>query len=247
MKKLPLFILCAFLCACAARGPSPETEDPASLWTAMGEAPSLSGPERTQLSLRFGEEGDTRRVTAILWANDPEELRMDVMAGAGALVAMIYDGPGEFLLYVPRENRAYVHKGATKPLLRIGTPLPFSLDRLAALLNGRYGDVFGSSYESAKATAAGAAFVLPDEATLTLDSAGLPVAWSQGNGGWKMTLEYGDDRLPRTIRFDNSRGKMAILLIKSRESLPEPFSADQTTLKIPPGTKTLPLSQYGRG
>ncbi|MBD5608187.1 MAG: hypothetical protein HDQ93_04980 [Desulfovibrio sp.] len=247
MKKIPLIILCALLCACAARSPRTQIEDPAALWTAMGDAPSLSGPERTQLSLRFGEEGDTRRVTAILWSNDPAELRMDIMAGAGALVALIYDGPGNFLMYVPQDKRAYVYKGSAKPLLRIGTPLPFSLDRLSSLLSGRYAAVFGPDYDSAEITDSGAVFELPDKASLTLDAEGLPVAWAQGNGGWKMTLDYGENRLPKTIRFDNSQGKMAILLVKGRETLAEPFSEEQMSLKLPEGTETLPLSQYGRG
>ncbi|MDE5831915.1 MAG: hypothetical protein K2H64_02845, partial [Desulfovibrio sp.] len=246
MKKFPLFLICALLCACAARHTAPVAEDPAEVWKAMASAPSISGPERASLSMRLGEEGDTRRVTAILWGNDPEQLRMDVMAGAGAIVAMIYDGPGEFLLYTPGDNRAYIHKGAVKPLLRVGSPLPFPLARLADLLSGRYIPAFGASYESAKIVGSDAVFTLPDQATLTVDGAGRPATWTQGGGGWKMTLAYGEDDLPKSIKFDNADGKMAVLLIKERETLPTSFDPDQMTLKLPPGTETLPLSQYGK-
>ena len=91
MKKLVIFCCLALLCACA-RQPVLETspENRAVLeqrWQKFAAVSSAdkSEPYRLQLSLRFGTEGDTRRVTALFWGNSERQLRLDVMAGVGAV------------------------------------------------------------------------------------------------------------------------------------------------------------------
>lgn len=140
MKKILCLIVLMFMASACARQPSiVPPADSADRWQAfvarsgaVKEAPYL-----LNASLRFGTEGDTRRVTALLWGNDSRSLRMDVMAGIGAVVAKIWESGDEFLVYSPTENRAFFHQGSNKPLLRVGVPVPFALDELAALLNGR--------------------------------------------------------------------------------------------------------------
>lgn len=162
MKKLAL--LCCFLLACAcAKQPStadlgPEAqarlENRWQKFTGASDAAPLA-PYRLQMSLRFGTEGDTRRVTALFWGNGGRQLRLDVMAGVGAVVAKILEDGQHFLVYSPGENKAYFYQGAVKPLLKVGVPVPFDLEHLADLLNGRYAAVFGAEHT--------AAALLPDD------------------------------------------------------------------------------------
>ena len=79
MKKLVIFCCLALLCACA-RQPVLETspENRAVLeqrWQKFAAVSSAdkSEPYRLQLSLRFGTEGDTRRVTALFWGNSQRQ------------------------------------------------------------------------------------------------------------------------------------------------------------------------------
>ena len=158
MKKILCLIVLMFMASACARQPSTvPPADSADRWQAfvarsgaVKEAPYL-----LNASLRFGTEGDTRRVTALLWGNDSRSLRMDVMAGIGAVVAKIWESGDEFLVYSPTENRAFFHQGSNKPLLRVGVPVPFALDELAALLNGRLVTVFGDRYSDSQALANG--------------------------------------------------------------------------------------------
>lgn len=237
------------LCACARQGaitPMPESGQAEKRWEMLAEKCQDSRPYRAQFSMRFGEEGDTRRVTGILWGNDDQNLRMDIMAGVGVVIAKISDNGDHFLLYSPRENKAYFHDGANKPLLKIGVPLPFDIGSLAALLNGQYKAVFGSEYKSASAgSGENIDYALEDSpgGTLILAPDGLPVAWNQDNGGWKMDMAFEGD-LPRSLKLAGKNGKKAIVVIKEREFPATPFTESQMNLDLPPSVRKLPLSKY---
>lgn len=249
MKKFLALLLPLLLLACAKSGPvtePPEQEIERARWDLMETAPE-ERPYTIQFSLRFGEEGNTRRITGILWGNDTESLRMDIMAGVGVTVAKISDSPGQFLLYSPRDNKAYVHEGEEKPLMRIGMPLPFTLQMLAALLNGDYSKVFGTEYSSAELLKNGcAAYALSGgpKGVVEVDPEGMPVSWSQGDKGWRMALSPEEgSRLPKSLKFSSSDGKRAIVLVKERES-GEAFNKERMELVIPAGAQKLPLSKY---
>ena len=209
-----------------------------------------AAPYRLQMSLRFGEEGNTRRVTALLWGNGGRELRLDVMAGVGTVVAKILEDGQHFLVYAPLENKAYFHQGATSPLLKVGVPVPFGLARLTALLTGHYAAAFGDSYSEGALLADGQAqFTLEGTpgGRLTLDAAGLPVAWRETRAdGWRMGIVYDDATppLPRRLNLTHANGKRAILLVKERENPAAPFTQEQMRLTLPEGAPLLPLSQY---
>ena len=200
MKKLVIFCCLALLCACA-RQPVLETspENRAVLeqrWQKFAAVSSAdkSEPYRLQLSLRFGTEGDTRRVTALFWGNSQRQLRLDVMAGVGTTVAKILEDGQHFLVYSPSENKAYFYQGATKPLLQVGVPVPFNLVHLADLLNGRYTAVFGNQFDKTAFSADGKAlYDLQGQpgGRLIINEQGLPVEWQeQPNGkGWSMEIQ----------------------------------------------------------
>ena len=257
MKKLVLLCLALLLCACAKQPTTPGTpgseggEVSARLWQAYAKAGvGAEAPYRLQLSLRFGEEGNTRRVTALLWGNGGRELRLDVMAGVGTVVAKILEDGEHFLVYAPLENKAYFHQGATSPLLKVGVPVPFGLARLTALLTGHYAGAFGVAYSEASMLADGMAqYALEGKpgGFLTLDARGLPVAWREGKAdGWRMEIVYDEATppLPRRLSLTHAKGQRAILLVKEREMPGAPFTAEQLRLTLPEGTPLLPLSQY---
>ena len=257
MKKLVIFCCLALLCACA-RQPALETtpENRVALeqrwqkFAAIGAA-EKADPYRLQMSLRFGTEGDTRRVTALFWGNSQRQLRLDVMAGVGTTVAKILEDGQHFLVYSPSENKAYFYQGATKPLLQVGVPVPFNLVHLADLLNGRYAAVFGKQFGKTAFSADGkAVYDLEGQpgGRLTLNEQGLPVEWQeQPNGkGWSMEIQYSDDAvpLPRRLNLAHSNGKRAIVLIKEREKISQPFTKDQMALPLPEDAPLLPLAKF---
>ena len=246
MKKILCLIVLMFMASACARQPvTVPPADGAGRWQAFvarSEAPYL-----LNASLRFGTEGDTRRVTALLWGNDSRSLRMDVMAGIGAVVAKIWESGDEFLVYSPTENRAFFHQGSNKPLLRVGVPVPFALDQLAALLNGRLVTVFGDRYSDSRALANGHVGFTLSSATgglLEIDAQGQAVAWQEnGRRGWSMAIAYDDAGLPRRLSLRHPDGQTAVLLVKERQA-PAPFNNAQLSLLLPDSTPVLPLERY---
>lgn len=255
MKKILLFCCLALLCACA-RQPVTEggPDDQAALeqrWKHFAAQDRPQAPYRLHMSLRFGTEGDTRRVTALFWGNGERGLRLDVMAGVGAVMAKVLEDGQHFLAYSPGENTAYFYQGATTPLLQLGVPVPFTLSRLADLLNGRYPAAFGRSHTHAQAAAENKAHYDLDGkpgGRLTLNAAGLPVGWQeQASGtGWRMEIAYADDAptLPSRLTLSHSNGKKAVLLVKQREAPAVPFAKEQMALPLPQGTPLLPLAKF---
>lgn len=207
---------------------------------------------RLQLSLRYGTEGDTRRVTALLWANDQNRLRMDVAAGVGVTVANILDDGSYFVVYAPHEGRAYYHHGRQKPLLQAGVPMPFGVGDLAALLHGRFTRIFGAQTtgQALQRPGGGILFPLADSrvpGTLEMDARGLPVAWRDLQpGGWTLQISYDDAEqpLPYKLEISHGTGQRAIMLVKAREYLPLPFTDAQLSLILPEGTPVLPITQF---
>lgn len=253
MKKICLIILVMALCACAKIAPkAPEqiSGEEMLAWDNMLKISSAeTGPYRLSLSMRFGEEGNTRRVTGLLWGNGDNAFRLDVMAGVGATVAMISDDEERFLVYAPRENKAYFHEGESRPLLKVGVPVPINLSQLADLLTGRYAEALAVREPvAATATDSGFAYKIdgPLAGDLTLLPQGRPVSWRQNTGQWTMEIGYDEDspNLPERVRLKHADGKLAVILVKTREAPQGDFTPGQLKLNIPAGTPLLPLSEF---
>ena len=126
-------LLVLSLQACATRGPEIGTSAPSDASNAAWQAyqsyasarASDHDPYRLSGSLRYGSQGDTRRVETLLWSNGYLPIRLDVMAGIGALVARIQETQDSFTAYAPNENKAIVHKGPQRVQLNFGRPVPF--------------------------------------------------------------------------------------------------------------------------
>lgn len=245
---LILMILLLMLPGCAGKRPATPVDPSAAsaAWQGMqanfAKAPA---PFRDNLSLRFGQEGNTRRVTALLWGNGDRTLRLDVQAGIGATIAKIAQKDHHFLVYTPMEQKAYFHEGANSPLLKIGVPLPLDLFGLDALLHGRLTTVFGSTYTAVTRDGDDLAFQCEGGmgGTLVLASDGRPLRWF--NDTWRMELTLDEHNSVQRVNLVTVRGDRAIVLVKSREAVPA-FTAAQMRLELPEGTQLLPLEDFVR-
>ncbi len=252
-RLLCLTVCCLLACACARQPVSLAPEQANATWqrylAAAGHTPPTAG--RAQLSLRFGKEGDSRRVTALMWGNRNGPLRLDIMAGVGVSVAKIAETDTTFLIYAPYDKKAYVHSGPQKPLLKVGLPIPLQLSAVFDLLNGEYAALFGERHAGATLNAKQeVVFSVQDgplTGTLTLTENGQPARWRQEGGkGWEMTILYDESTppLPRRVDLIHTDGHQAIVLVKNRETLTTPFTEAQMRLTLPEGTPVAPLSEY---
>lgn len=194
------------------------------------------------------------RMNAILWGNPDLPIRLDIFAGVGAMVAQVREDRRSFLLHMPEQRVAYAHQGSNKPYLNIGTPLPFTLERLTYLLCGRFEQVFGLVGTPLNSSGT-LDFVLnaetaPVQGVLRLAQDGRVLRWdgSPPSGkpggigyGWNMDVDYAEGadafQLPRRLTLTHESGYSAVLLVKSREALPAPFEEERLKLDLPPQTE----------
>ncbi len=255
-RLLILALLAVALGACAKIQPSGEPAAPDAAgraWLEYENSVAKPGPYRIQLSMRYSDNNDSRRVTAIFWGNGTDDaMRLDIMAGVGANIAKIFDEGDHFLLLATGEGRAYFHQGGNKPLLQIGVPMPFGLKTLGSVLTGRYDQAFGLAYTGQVYTSKNGllAYNLPDKplgGVLELNQFGQAVRWSETRGrGWSMNIDYDDatPARPRKIEVSHPGGQRAIVLVKEREKVSSPFERENITIKLPPGTELLPLKEF---
>ena len=259
MKNCLFFVLLVFFCCSCAKPPAVDVEPEKRNGTAgrlqsyLASAEAPFEPFLLRMSLRFGTEEDTRRVSALFWGNSADHLRLDVTAGIGVTAAKIVEDGPLFLLYSPNENKAWFYQGAAKPLLRAGMPIPFDLSHLANLLNGRYALVFGKE--------CGQGEFLRDDllrcepggklgGELSIGADGLPRLWREKpqGGGWEMRIDYGEGErvLPYRLTLTAENGKRAIVLVKERERPATPFTDEQLRFVLPEDTPFLPLTNYSQ-
>ncbi len=259
--KFTLFIILMTLCACAKSIPTSDpVQNPAEVQDVWGKYLNTSqqniSPFRAQMSLRYGTQNDTRRVTALLWSNDAQELRLDVNAGIGVNIAKIFENKQLFLVYIPREEVAYYHQGAQKPLFNAGVPVPFNLQQLAQIIVGQYASVFGVEHGENVTFARDDNSDLPAytfplnhgmfNGFITLNAQGLPIHWQEeDNQGWSLSLSYRDNSTTpyKLSMIHVHEGKRAILLIKEQESPLPPFTDEQMRLTLPDNIEVLPLKE----
>jgi len=258
-----LCLLCLPLLMACPRQPTITELPPASFekyWQAYAEQAKQAEERRTAFRMKATVQYETpdnngHRMNALIWGNPDLPVRMDLNAGIGVLVAQVREDKHHFLLHMTEEKTAYAHQGSNKPFFSIGTPLPFTLELLIYLMNGRFGPVFG--YEAGiLQSSQGSRYVLgakaPAQGVLSLSQKGLPLAWDGsppsgmpgGQGyGWTMDMDYAEEDpfLPRRLILKHNKGYSATIHIRGRETLDELFPAGRLALELPPQTAVHPL------
>jgi hypothetical protein len=247
----------------------------AALWQRFREraekADSLGGPFRLRAGLRYTDAGGgTQRATALLWGNgksgDPLPLRLDLQAGMGITAAKIREDAQSTLVYVPRENAAYMYQGTRRapagedpasrqlppessgqnPETAFGVPLPLSPAELALLLTGRCGTLFlppggSGAVPENRPVPGGYSYALREAALpgeLELSPEGAPLRW-RGDNGWTIEIDEAaaDDPLrPERLRIAHAGGRSALIEVRDTERVSPPYSGEQLSLTLPPGT-----------
>ncbi len=258
LSRLILAVSLLSLCACAKPSMGPIDKDADALWKNYAQsAKTLDKPFRNTLSLRYGVEGKTDRVSALLWGNSSQTLRLDISASVGITVAKIFESSDKFTLYIPQEEVAYVHEGENKASFNMGVPLPLSLEHVSLILQGHYATVFGLQFDGAPMPLNQADIALfgspelPEDAVayaleqapfrgvLVLNSLGQPIFWQEDNStGWIMEFAYREHaKLPYKLHIKHiDSQRKAIILVKERDSDLNLFTPEQMRLILPKET-----------
>ena len=225
-------------------------------------AENMSGPFRVSANLRYtSASGESTRVSSLLWGNgkadSPYPLRLDLLAGVGAVVAKIREDSGNFIAFAPDEKTAYTHARDDRTLVSFGVPIPLTLGDLTLLLTGQGGRLFlpstirtdsGAPAEH-KLTENGASYVVTGanlSGVLELSSTGVPIAWRElRQDGWSISIEPGEENPlhPRRLRISHPQGYSAIIVVREISRVSPPYTAEQMDLTLPPGTATKPLER----
>ena len=247
---------CLCLAACARQPQLPplteaQIADLTASYAQREKAMNTGLPWRINLALRAGQEQDgkteSRRITALLWGNDSQHgpIRLDVMAGIGATIANAREDAQELVLFLPRDGYALICSGedSRRALEALGVPLPLNLTEMAALLLGRFDSLFIPDWKHAGRTPKGLTQVpLVDRenflsGNLTFDDKARPIFWEDPASGWIMELSYAITKdQPDRLKARHKDGQFAILVIKSNETPPAPYTDGQLELRVPRGT-----------
>ena len=264
-RLLPAVLVCLLctLAGCmpgsgdALRQPAPP-EAATAAWTAFEQytkdRAAASGPFRIQCALRYSDaQGDGRRVTAVIWSNGDLPVRLDVMAGVGALVGRIRQSDSSLVIHAPRDNKAWTYQGRGKAFLAFGMPVPLTMPDLIAVMQGHYRSVFGPAkgMNPYMAGEGDIAFRLEGgnlPGTVTLTPGGLLKSWQEAPGAWTMRVTYDDGTppLPQEIEIDHPEGQHAVLSVKERQRPTQAFTDAQLNLELPTGVVTEALKQAAR-
>ncbi len=264
---LCLVVLLACSAGCARKTPStilPQTladeTEARAVWdrylNTFGHEPD--DPFNMEASFRYVKpDGESHRATLRIWGNGAYPYRLDALAGMGSVAAQMRDDANSLMIYMPQENRVYIHTGPDKPVLGlsgIGVPIPFSLADLTSILLGYYTELFGTSYSQAYSTHSSAIhYDLDGEKMpgyLVLNQDGEPVSWvSKVEVGWKIYF-YFDKPAPGARRpeldkmvVNHAQGYALTLWFRGVETPSEPYPNKQLELVLPNDVEKLPIQQ----
>ena len=247
---------CLLLTACARQPQLPpltdaQIADLTARYDQREKAMHTDQPWRINLALRAGQEQDgkteSRRITALIWGNDVYHgpIRLDVMAGIGATIANVREDAQELVLFLPQDGCALICSGedSRKALQALGVPLPLDLTSMSALLLGRFDALFIPDWKNAGRTPKGQTQVplISKQGflsgKLTLDDQARPIFWEDPSNGWIMKMAYSlTTDQPDRLKARHKDGQFAIVVIKTNETPPAPYTEKQLELRIPRGT-----------
>lgn len=265
-KIIGIFVFILVLTGCAAKLPSGLPQTPADeaeakeVWdrylAAFGKEDRT--PFNIESTFRYIKpDGESHRATLRIWGNGGYPYRMDALAGMGATAAQMRDDTSSLMVYMPQENRLYVHTGQDKPVLGLsglGVPLPFSLADLTSLLQGHYTNLFGNAYTKAYTNQHGEMhFELSSDKVpgyLVLNQSGIPVSWvSKVEKTWKISFQFdnpaknGETPQLEKMVVNHGQGYAVTVWFKGVTHPDKPYTSEQLELNIPKDAEKLPMRQ----
>ncbi len=267
-----------FLSACADKEITPPTAvDIISLTAQQAQehwdmhiksTPPLT-PFKAEGSLRFGEEGNTNRVTYVLWGNESNPIRLDILSPFGPL-AHIYEGKNpnninldDVQFFIPSENTMLTHQNTIVALNVLGIDIPFNLLTLRKIFQGTFplsenGMYFTNAYMYSNSnnyiydvhynlsSMFNGASVQLDESvenpfmgTWTLDENAKPILFS--TQGWEITFAYKDMATnPYKISGMHENGNVFTIFVNSISVEPS-YNEERFKLNIPADARIINL------
>lgn len=247
------------LSACAQHAPQLRIDQPASqteaeqVWAkyrASAERRSTEVPFSLSASFRFKTPDSSNRASLRMWGNGNNPVRIDILGPFGSVVASLRISDSRSVIFEPDNKRAVFSDSGQDLLVRLGLPVPISVQDIVALLRGNYADLFPKEYDTAYVEGTtNIAYTFPTQTEnkrsspkltdgiLVLNKQGVPLVWEQKGKSMSISFEEYDHGLPDKIRVIAGTERSALFLIKDRSNPVTPFDAEALELTLPPDTK----------
>ncbi|SIN77520.1 LolA-like protein [Halodesulfovibrio marinisediminis] len=248
-----------FLTACAQRAPqiridqqAPQTEAQ-RVWAkyrANAEQKSSARPFSLSSSFRFKTPDSSNRASLRVWGNGQAPARIDILGPFGSVVASLRLSETRSVVYEPESKRAVYSDSGQNLFVRLGLPVPVSVQDIIALLRGNYEKLFPTTYDTAYVEGtSNIAYTFSSQSksnntsqtltdgVLVLNKQGLPVVWEQKDKSMSISFEKYDKGLPNKIKVFAGTERSALFLIKERTTPVSPFEPQALDLVLPPDTK----------
>lgn len=259
-----LFALLLLAAACAPKAVPPPEQKPAPLlhpdqvWQRFRQQTAGQKQDARVIrsfdcnaALHYAGPKAKSRVVLHFWGNLERPLRLELATSLGSTVALWREDDAEFLAYLPDKETAYLHQDGRLGMAAFGINLPFTLQELALLLNGRIADILPQQYTTVRKTKEGNfLFTLGDEKrrfSLLLTPQSVPEGMSTlGPDPWSLEFsgsleDEGLPELPRKITMQRASGERAILIIKELIQRADSWPEDKLLLDLPPDTRVVIL------
>ncbi|SHI66983.1 hypothetical protein [Halodesulfovibrio aestuarii] len=264
LLRLASVVFCIFLLsACAQHAPQiridqqatqTEAEQVWAKYLANARRNPTSQPFSIRSSFRFKTSETSNRASLIMWGNGAAPVRIDIIGPFGSIVASLRMSNLQSIIYEPDSKRAVYSDSGQDLLVRMGLPIPVSVQDIIALLRGNYTKLFPTTYDTAYVEgAANIAYTFSTPVSnkntsqkltngvLVLNKQGLPVVWEQKDKSMSISFEKYKDRQPTKIRVLAGTERSALFLIKDRTIPVSPFDPKALQLVLPPDTKLEPI------
>ena len=259
-------ILLLAVFGCTPKTPSGTVFDtPNAAWSSFRAhycVPPTAPALKVKTSLQYSQvrpRKRTNRTLMTLWGDFGGDMRMDVSASIGKLLAHIRENDDGLLVFYPSDNEAYAHANPVLGATRLGMPFPFSLKVLAAVLAGDFSALASKGYaavERINGNNPGFVFDLKHGMVtrITLDLVGQPVliegkttkAYAKART-WRLEInryqepEGKQAPLPDKVTLALDNGEKGVLHIKSRELMLTTWPTRSLDLTLPDGVKPIRL------
>lgn len=234
----------------AQQAPQIEAEQVWAKYRANAERKSAEVPFSLSASFRFKTPDSSNRASLRMWGNGTNPVRIDILGPFGSVVASLRISDSRSVIFEPDNKRAVYSDSGQELLVRLGLPVPVSVQDIVALLRGNYGDLFPKTYETAyvegTTNIAYTFSAQPENRTssqkltdgiLVLNKQGLPLVWEQKEKAMSISFEKYGNGLPDKIRVIAGTERSALFLIKERSNPGVPFETQALELALPPDTK----------